>query len=427
MRYPFAFFPLFLAPEGDASGAGAAGTGTVADPAAQEPPETSLQAPELTPVQKALAEAKAAAASGEIAFEPGAKGPDDDEEAAGEKPPSPNADGTPSKDSPAGAAGAEAEAGKDGAAADAAADGDDPLLTIELPTRNKGEVPVAIKVPDKETAEALRQLKNGFLRGEEVRAQRREVETERAELAYFQELAQVDPIGLVLEHLDPARHQELVTHLLGTPGVVEKVVEYLQKWDGNPDAQRADLAVMERDREKQKGTIKEALEMKARARDVGRYIGDKVGVLADLVHPDLQAAFRDDALAEVQAHYNANRLRGKLPADQFPVVLERRLRLYGIDKAKALAALTDQPATPPASERARPTGPDAEALAASAKGKTADGQKLIQAAKVRRDVVAAVPGTGAGVSTPRITPPKGQGFMERLKWARANLAPAQPQ
>jgi hypothetical protein len=419
MRYPLFFFPLFLAPEGDASGAGAAGTGTVADHAAQEPPDTSLQAPELTPVQKALAEAKAAAASGEIAFEPGAKGPDDEEAEGGEKPPA-QPDPAATADKPAGDAPVE---GTDGAAAD----GDDPLLTIELPTRNKGEVPVAIKVPDKETAEALRQLKNGFLRGEEVRAQRREVETERAELAYFQELAQVDPIGLVLEHLDPARHQELVTHLLGTPGVVEKVVEYLQKWDGNPDAQRADLAVMERDREKQKGTIKEALEMKARARDVGRYIGDKVGVLADLVHPDLQAAFRDDALAEVQAHYNANRLRGKLPADQFPVVLERRLRLYGIDKAKALAALTDQPATPPASERARPTGPDAEALAASAKGKTADGQKLIQAAKVRRDVVAAVPGTGAGVSTPRITPPKGQGFMERLKWARANLAPAQPQ
>ncbi len=407
--------PLFLHPDGDPSGNAAVADPPAGDAPALEPPVRQDATPPITPIQKALAEAKEAVAKGEIAFDPDAPSPD---EAAkeGEKPPDPT---TPPADSqkPAGDAPAE---GTEGAGAEAAAE-EAALLTVELPTRNKGEEAVAIKVPDKETAEALRHLKNGFMRGEEVRAERRQVEADKAELAYFQELAQVDPVGLVLEQMDPAMHPTLVKHLLATPGVVEEVISLLQKWDGNEDARRADVAELRAERATQAGEIRQTLEVKARAREVGRYVGETVQKLAALVPQDLQPAFVDDALVEVQKHYTANKLRGKIPADQFPVVLATRLKVYGIDRARALAAVTDQPASPPASNAARPTGQAAEELAATAKGRTATGQRLVEAAKVRREVAAAVPGAGAGVSTPRIQPPAKQGIMERLNWARKNL------
>lgn len=416
-----AFALLALHPDGDPSGGGLAVAEPPVTPAAAAPVVAAPEAPKVeaednrTPIQKALAVAKEAAAKGEIAF-------------TTEAAPDPAASGDPPSPKPAEGAGTEtppaAAAGTDGEGEGV----DEALLTVELPVR-KGAEPLSIKVADKEAAEAIRHLKNNYLKGEQLRTGRAEVEQGRQELAYFQELAEVDPVGLVLEHMNPESHLAVARHLLTSPGVAAALVEILSKWEGAPDIQRAETAEMERDYEKQKGTIRERLTAKAQAREVGSYTKEMVDRLSTLVPAEHVETFIDDALKQLSEYYEANRLRGKLPAERFTVALQNRLRLFGITPEKALVALSGQPAsTPSTPTHARPTGTAAEELAAKAKGAPAvNGQRLVEAARVRQSVVTSAPGTGAGVTANGATPPAKQGILERIKWAKANWASPRPQ
>src|SRR5262249_22779269 len=133
------------------------------------------------------AETPAAAPAGET---PAAAAPSSETPAA-------PADAAASEPAANAAANAEPAAASEPAAELAPAAEPDPELIVELPPRNVGGESLKIVAGDKATADRLRMMQKGYVRGEELRTRLEAVEQRELTVRETEVLATTDPLGLI--------------------------------------------------------------------------------------------------------------------------------------------------------------------------------------------------------------------------------------
>jgi hypothetical protein len=338
----------------------------------------------------------------------------DELEGAGDPPADP-----PASDEPT-AATAELEPPLDPAVEPQGDEPSDDELVVMLPPRRAGEAPVPFRATSLEEAEHLRRLNNGYERGEQTRAIRAQLEQREAELARFEALADADPAGLVLDHLRPEARLELARHLLAQQEVFDAIVPTIDTWSQDPAARRADSAELRAARAERRPAIERELARREGVQRVVNSVRSNVEALAEAVPGELREQFIADAIGDASRYIRANRVRDPFAPEQFADVVQQRLRLYGVDKTRALAALTGQAVPPSTAAAPRPKGPDAERLAREAQGRTRDGKQLVEDHNRRKATAAATPGPGVSPAVPRPAPPANQGIKERMAWVRQN-------
>lgn len=193
---------------------------------------------------------------------------------------------------------------------------------VALPSRNAAEPEVEIEVSDPVVADRLRQLKNGYLRGEAVREQQAAVRRAEAELADVRDAMAYDPVGYIRSALAPEYHGVLALQLLRDPAVRQAVqghVEALLDPERLPlvEAQLKALEYETRERTQQEATLRrEAVAHAARIQEA----------LAEVLQDD---RLTQDCLADV-----ARQVRQGAPATdaaQLALLVAPRLREAGLD------------------------------------------------------------------------------------------------
>lgn len=416
----------------------------VTPPAAPVPPQP--QAPTQSATQTAGDAVRAALASGKTLAE--ALRPEQPRTDGGQFAPitpEPVPQATPAATSPA--EGTEPQEGVEGQpAGDKAADGQpeapagEPEAPAEyrvaLPGRNENEE-FEIVVDSPEAEERLKQLVNGYSRGEALKAQRAEIEQTRSQieqeyhqLAAIQDTLTTDPEGFVTDNLPVESQRNLALYLLTQPEVWGAVQDIVLQLD-DPQTLQLVQNKVKADRYETREARRQQVETRARASENARQIRQAVSAIVpeDMEEAQSRLYYRD-ALRDLQEYAVANNLDAMNPAD-VPLVIADRLRQYGINPAVAqerLAALVanggrQQPqgrrSTEPGSGTPKPAaGSGAASQAPATPAKT--GKEFVARSGARR-VVAAVTPPGGGSPSNVPTPPPNQSIAERTEWARKNL------
>lgn len=291
------------------------------------------------------------------------------------------------------------------------------LIRVALPARRADEPPVEIEVNDPEVAERLRQLNNGFLRGEEVRSQREAIQKEQGELAAVRDQAAFDPVGFVLDSLPEALRPDVALQLLANPQVWEQVAEHVESLfdQGRAEVLRAKL-------DARRYQLREELRSQRDARtNLQRQVETIQQAVTALVpeswDEDRRQLFLNDCLTDL-GRWVRQMGASAVDAAQIPALLASRLRSVGLDPVTAADQMHRRLAnggapapTAPANGALAPTTPAAGAsrrpvvtarLASggpAAKGQPT-GAELVAADAKRRQAAAAAPaGAVAPVAT----------------------------
>lgn len=263
----------------------------------------------------------------------------------------------------------DADAGRDVAAptAPAAGSGASPpeALTVTLPgMEERGEQPLEIEAPDRETYERLSRIQQEATVGRQVKHERGEIQRSQTELRELEDKIATDPAGFALEQLPEATRTEIAMQLFFEPGVLDAIQAKLREAgvEGgiadvleSPDALRTLRAELKasrlemRDTLHQRRQVETAMQTNARAiiaeveRLVPRYVADeqRARVVQDAVR-DLSDRARRLGLTELD------------PRDVAPLIAQR-LRALGSMTARRSSA---PPAAP--SRAARPAAPAGE-------------------------------------------------------------------
>lgn len=320
-----------------------------------------------------------------------------------------------------------------------AAEGEEPVtdegeddLTVVLPGRREGEE-FPIVVDDPETAERLRQLTNGYMRGEQVRVARGELEATQAEIEAIRTEVQVDPGGFVLSELEgnPRVQQHLALFLLSQPEVWKAVANRVLSWD-DPDRFRADASEIKAERYEVRETAKQEIETNRAIEQNFHQVDSTVrALLPEDFSAERAETFYTDAMRDVQAYAQRNNLM-TVPPEALPVILQRRMVAYGVDPVEAAARAASVFSAgggsnrgPVTARRTQPAPTSAAAtgrqIAGAPKAPQRTGKAII-AAQARKQRAAAIPGVGAGAPNSVLTPPPGMSIEEATKWHRDNVA-----
>lgn len=119
-------------------------------------------------------------------------------------------------------------------------------FVVAIPGRRPDEAPIDLVVPDRETADRVRQLVRSGLRREEFNRAQESLDRQRQELALVEEHLDIDPIGFLLDRVRPEIQVDLAGHLLTIPEVAAAVSQELADWrdDEVRTRRQAELRVM---------------------------------------------------------------------------------------------------------------------------------------------------------------------------------------
>lgn len=300
-------------------------------------------------------------------------------------------------------------------------------FVAKLPGRRAGDPDIEIPLEglSQEEREAFNRLRNGYMRRERAEAVMAEVAEERAELDGIYTALRTDPIGFIVGQVDKSLHAKLVKFLLTDDEVYDAVVDDVAKWDEDPKEKRAAVAELREERRREQEIAREqAARIQAARRSVQEITAALERMIPSGMDPDRAAQFMGYALRDLEEHTKRHRINDLTPERAIEVLKSTgTLRLFGI-KPKAPSARRRAPASPAAGTRseglppARPKGPTEERIRRKAQ-KASEG---FRQASTRRRAAAAVAPAGAGAEPVKLTPPKGQGIKERLKWWRENRA-----
>lgn len=310
---------------------------------------------------------------------------------------------------------------------------------VQLPGRQPDDPDEEWEITDPELAERIRQLKNGYMRGEEARRQvnqamsdRQEVQAERAELDAIYEDLQYDPINFIMDSVGRQDvRKQLAVHLLTDQEIFNHVAEEFkgQSWD-TPEmrAKRAELALQRKD----------AKEQGAQRRMIAKKTNDQMQQIAQVFQrlapqvPDAQRqTFIESGLRKIQDYLRQRpdqMFLQDVPRDVVGILNSAgTLRAFGVNPdlesdpvsaAEVQGSGSDQTATVERPAAPAPTGPAAASArkrVQARRGRTADDFK---AARESRKEAAAVAQGGAGAVPSRREAPKGQDVNEAIKWYR---------
>jgi hypothetical protein len=285
-------------------------------------------------------------------------------------------------------------------------------LRIALPGR-EGQEELEIEVDDPATAERLRMLRNGYMRGEEARRQITQAQQERQQVQVLESMLREAP-ELLVENMPPAMADRMLRHLLATR--LEAVAPDVEALLTDPVARaHAQVAAI-----RQTQDARTSLDARSAAqRHADALLGAAEALVPADVDDETARAFLRDAERDLMDAVAAG---AALDARTVPTVLARRAQQYGFASGgsapapTARAVATARPVTGASAMRpaagqhpavARPVGAAAEALAAGDPVAAAKAQqaRLQRAAQTHQMAAAIAPGAGAS-ALPSNRPPE---------------------
>lgn len=395
-----------------------------AEPAAPEGGEPVEEAPEPTSAERLEERIEAAFGGDEAEAEEGDHAEEESPEADATAPEA----GTTGEgeESAAEEAAEEADTPEEEAAEDGDSDADDgDSLVLRLPGRHEDdpdvEIPLtaeqleAAGIDVQQFTERQNQLRNGYMRGQEVRTAREEINAERSELDFIYNELQRDPAEFVAGTVNPTHYPELVRTMILKleDDAYDSLLTDIAKLDKDATARKAarlDLRQKELDR-------KDERRQRATSSEYVKNIRTQITQLVPEDMADDQAdAFFDFALHKLERYARQNR-GARLQPEQVPALLQElgALDPYGITPNGAGANARSD--TSPTSG-ARSKGPADPELAKKAKR---TGQDLTKRVKSRKAAAATAPaGAGSAVAADA-SPPPNQTFDERMGWLEKRL------
>lgn len=285
-------------------------------------------------------------------------------------------------------------------------EGDDPLRVL-LPGRDTDDE-YEFVVDSPEAAERLRQLKNGYMRGNAVREAEAEVATRLEEVDGVRQMVDFDPAGFVVENVlpeNPAAVDHLVLYLLTQPEIftrlaptVAKVLQDQNEYRTVAAEQRAQRSEY---REEMQTRLHEDRIVRQNFQDVQSTIA---AMLPTNMKPEQQQIAYQDCLRDLKAHADRYKLL-TLPVHEIPTLLARRLTALGVNPVEAAqraadaairnASVVGPSGRHPAPRAGVPRQPAANPPAGNGTGTPKpNGKSFVASAKRRAD--AAIPPGGAG-------------------------------
>jgi hypothetical protein len=219
-------------------------------------------------------------------------------------------------------AGAEGEEGDEqqqtGAEDEGEGQGDDDLRVL-LPGR-EGDEEFEFVVEDPEAAERLRQLKNGYLRGNEVRALTEQANTAIAEVEEVRESIAVDPVGFAFDALsdNPDALEHLALSVITQPKMWERLQAKLAKLVSDPNELRIVTAEQKAQRAEFRETMQtEIAERRAVQANLQEVQATCAAMLPETMTPDQQRVAFSDMLRDLKAYADRYNL-ATIPVHEIP-------------------------------------------------------------------------------------------------------------
>lgn len=302
-------------------------------------------------------------------------------------------------------------------------DGD--VVVARLPGREANDPDVEIEIP-KELEQDFNRLRNGYMRGEQVRRERAVLDEERVELRADKEELELidreltdDAAAFVLERVkSPEIRREILLNLLAddTTWGDAQLQEQLREWEEDEQKRHLFRASTENERLKQSRVREQAAEVRKGANEG---VLETTRVLSAMVPADWDPATEREfhALALDRIAYAAGQ-RGTThftASEIVEIMGEKILRAYGIDPVAARDAAA--PRTPPSAERRQVRRPAAKTGVVTEEEARAAGEKL-KKESARRKAAAAYAPAGAGAPPATVELPKGQTVKERIAFVR---------
>jgi hypothetical protein len=288
----------------------------------------------------------------------------------------------------------------------------DEALRVAIPGRHPNAPDVEIVVDDPEVAERLRQLRNGFMRGEEVRQAQAYVESERAQLDEIATRLQIDPEGFLFEHIPQDRAASVALQIIAQQGVWERVKDIVLSLDDDATRDSVNLR-LENERLRRRDSAAEQYQARRSEQHSVEQAKQVIATsIPEHLPEELQLRLYQACQQDVRSYMERTGMRVINPQD-VPLLIAGRLREAGIDPLEAMASTRRLPPAPPGTSSApRPR---------AAKVTTPTAAEVQRSANARRALSMASPSGTMPSSAPVARPPKGQTLAERIAWARENV------
>lgn len=304
---------------------------------------------------------------------------------------------------------------------------------LDVPGRRPGEVARQVAVADKETAEHLQRVFNGYKSGVQLETERAAIVQERQAVEQVIEAADVDPVGFMLERMgSPEVAARVAAQVLAMPGMLEAplTVRGQQLTLGALLEQILDgerMPVLTANLELDRRDLKDQLAQRRAETIAGKQNAVQVQHAVQRLTPpdwpdDRREMFAKDAYKTIAEYARAHNV-ARLDPQVVPILLAERMKVYGINPLEAAMRLqspdappTAAPGSPPAAPAARTSVPPAKPAAPAALKLTG---KQLKAVDTTRQSLAQIPGAGAATppATP-VAPPKGSLLKEAGVFAR---------
>lgn len=279
----------------------------------------------------------------------------------------------------------------------------------------------AAGIDPKDAEERVRQLKNGFVRGEQLRARQAELDDADERInGIFDEL-EADPAGFLTSGVKPEVRLQVAEELLLQldQQSFDALLDRVDEWTRNPAARDVQRTKKENDRLKQSAS--RSTEAREQAR-VQREVREIHGSIVDLIPPELTDARADvfvrAAATELQLYAKEKKL-SSLDPSKVPEILADRgvLEAFNISPNGG-----GNPSEAPGSRSGNGDGSKKPSSAAATK-KPAAGEDVRDRMKRRKAATTTPAGAGATPSG-GFTKVKGESYLERRnRIARAEGLP----
>lgn len=325
----------------------------------------------------------------------------------------------------------------EGEGGEAPAEGEDTNVVI-LPGRNEGD-DIEMEAETPEAAERLRQLVNGYMRGNEVRQAAEAIIRQQEDIDHEAMVAALDPGGFMLAAAQDGAEIELpdgtkipvtdhvVMFLLSQPEVWDRIGDAVLRLE-DPQERRAVRGDQTSIRNEQTRRLTDEAQTRGQVR---QNFSDVQSTLGALLPPDMdphqQELLYGDCLRDLKEHADRYNLR-TLPINEIPVILARRLSAYGVNPVEAAARASEsaQRRGRAADRRPAPGARTSRSAAPAPKAPAPRGEQFVASQRTKARV--STPAGGAGspqASGPVTAPRKADGskmsIEETIAWHRGEV------
>lgn len=322
---------------------------------------------------------------------------------------------------------AEQEAGKEtaGEREEEEEEGDD--IVVALPGRAPEDPEIEFVVQNKESADALRRLKNMAMRGEElnrqlegVERQRTDIQADREELETIMAEVAADPAGFIMKEVrTPEIAKTVVFSLLANADddTFKAVLDEITEWEHDPRARETAKYRSEHERRERRDEATRSLVRKRDARANAVRLRESIeSLMPDNMDAEKRQRFLRYAGRDLRDYVNQNRIERLDPA-QVPALLEQlgTLQLFGLKPTPRVDRAKNNGNSSSAA-RAESAAADGEAVERA----RAEGDRVRRAVARRKDAASSA-GPGAGAAATRTRPPKGAGVKEAIDFMKKQM------